>query len=134
MIYAVWDSQRMTLQVANSGMPRPVRCRKGKAEAIDATGIPAGLFRASEYDELTFEAQPGDLFVFFSDGITEATNATGEEFSEARLYKVIEKNAARSAVQTVSAIFAAVQEFVGEVDAFDDQTVVALKVKDPKTK
>ncbi|HEX8926611.1 MAG TPA: PP2C family protein-serine/threonine phosphatase, partial [Terriglobales bacterium] len=102
--------------------------------AIDATGLPAGLFASAEYDELYFEAHPGDLFVFFSDGITEATNIHGEEFGETRLYKIIEKNADRSAVQAVSAIFAAVKEFVGEVDAFDDQTVVALKVKDPKKK
>ena len=134
MLYVLWDSAQLTLQVANSGMPRPVRCRDGKAEAINATGLPAGLFPAADYDELTFAAKPGDLFVFFSDGITEATNANGEEFGDARLYKIIEQNAKRSAVQTVSAIFSAVNEFVGEVDAFDDQTVVALKVKDPEKK
>jgi sigma-B regulation protein RsbU (phosphoserine phosphatase) len=134
MLFVLWDSEQMRLQLANSGMPRPVRCRAGKAEAIDATGIPAGLFSSVQYDELTFEAQPGDLFVFFSDGITEATNVEGEEFGEARLYRIIEQNATRSAVETVSAIFAAVNEFVGEMDAFDDQTVVALKVKDPTKK
>ena len=134
MLFVLWDAKQMRLQLANSGMPRPVRCRQGKAESIDATGIPAGLFRSVNYEELTLEVEPGDLFVFFSDGITESTNADGEEFGEKRLYKIIEQNGNRSAVQTVSAIFAAVKEFVGEVDAFDDQTVVALKVKDSSKK
>jgi sigma-B regulation protein RsbU (phosphoserine phosphatase) len=134
MVFVLWDSENMRLELANSGMPRPVRCHNGKAEAMNATGIPAGLFPSVQYEELTFEAQPGDLFVFYSDGITEATNADGEEFGEARLYSIIEQNAKRSAVETVSAIFAAVKEFVGEMDAFDDQTVVALKVKDSRKK
>lgn len=132
MIYAVWDERDMSLRIANSGLPRPVRCSGGKIEVIDATGLPGGLFPKADYDECTFHALPGDIFVFFSDGIPDATNANGEQFGYNRLHHVIEQNSQVSADELVTAIFDAVNDFVGGVEAFDDQTVVALRVKDSR--
>jgi len=131
LIYALWNDETMSLRIANAGLPRPVRCRDGKVEIIEATGLPAGLFPTAAYEETAFQAAPGDLFVFFSDGISDATNAKGEQFGYTRLHRVIERNAGGPASETVAAIFGAVSRFVGKVDAFDDQTVVALKVKEP---
>jgi len=65
IIYAVWDDNHRILQIANSGLPRPIYCHQGKVERIEATGLPVGLFPAAEYDEFTFRAVPGDAFVFF---------------------------------------------------------------------
>ena len=56
LIYAVWDDDSRSLQVANSGLPRPVYCHDGKIEIIEATGLPLGLFDDAEYDEFTFKA------------------------------------------------------------------------------
>src|SRR5207244_4903341 len=72
IIYAVWDDERRTLLVANSGLPRPIYCHDGKIEFIEATGLPLGLFDEADYDEFSFKAKPGDLFVFYSDGILDA--------------------------------------------------------------
>src|SRR5207244_1779307 len=77
LIYAVWDDSNRTLQVANSGLPRPIYCHNGKLERIEATGLPLGLFDEAEYDEFTFKAKPGDLFVLFSDGKLAARDRTG---------------------------------------------------------
>src|ERR1700678_3761483 len=77
LIYAVWDDRNRTLQVANSGLPRPIYCHDGKIEIIEATGLPLGLFDEADYDELSFKAKPGDLFVFYSDGILDARNRHG---------------------------------------------------------
>src|SRR4029079_3098793 len=49
LIYAVWDVSRPPLQVATSGLPRPVRCTKGEIQVIEATGLPLGLFDEVEY-------------------------------------------------------------------------------------
>jgi len=57
LLYAVWDDQKRTLQVANSGLPRPLFVHDGKMETIEATGIPLGLFDEAEYDEFTFKAK-----------------------------------------------------------------------------
>jgi len=129
IIYAVWDDERRTLLVANSGLPRPLYCHDGKIEPIDATGLPLGLFDEAEYDEVQFKAKPGDLFVFFSDGILDARNQNGQSFGSERVEAIIADCAEKSADCVVREIFKAVTEHAAGVDAFDDQTVVAIKVK-----
>jgi phosphoserine phosphatase RsbU/P len=129
VIYAVWDDENRTLQVANSGLPRPVYCHNGKTQLIEATGLPLGLFDDADYDEFTFQAKDDDVFVFFSDGILDATNKAGDLFGRTRLEKVITDQCASSAEAMVKAIFKAVAEHARGVETFDDQTVVAIKVK-----
>ena len=129
LIYALWDDDSRTLQVANSGLPRPVYCHNGKIQLIEATGLPLGLFDEAEYDEFSFEASPNDVFVFFSDGILDATNKAGDLFGRTRLEKVINECAGNSAESMVKSIFKAAAEHASGVETFDDQTVVAIKVK-----
>jgi sigma-B regulation protein RsbU (phosphoserine phosphatase) len=128
VIYGVWDDTRKLLRVANSGLPRPIYCRKGRVERVEIVGLPLGLFEQAEYEEATFRAQGGDLFVFFSDGIVEAINRDGEMFGRKRLEEVVEGTCDRSANDVVDAIFRAVAEFTAGEEPYDDQTVVALKV------
>jgi len=134
LIYAVWDDENRTLRVANSGLPRPIYCHDGKIEIIEATGLPLGLFEETDYDELTFNAKPGDVFVFFTDGILDARNKAGELFGRARLEQIVTKCPSASAESVVQAIFAAVAEHTAGEDAFDDETVVVVRVKGPTGK
>ena len=71
------------MQISNSGLPRPIYCHDGEIEIIEATGLPLGLFDEAEYDEFSFQANAGDLFVFFSDGILDATDTNGDLFEPA---------------------------------------------------
>ena len=134
IIYAVWDEARRTLQVANSGLPRPIYCHDGKVEIIEASGLPLGLFDDAEYDEFNFRAKPGDMFVFFSDGILDARNTEGELFGRQRVEQIVARCAGRPADYVVDCLFKAVEEHAAGVEAFDDQTVVAIKVKESPTK
>ena len=129
LIYAVWDDANRTLQVANSGLPRPVYCHDGKIEIIEATGLPLGLFDDAEYDEFTFRAKPGDMFVFFSDGILDARNKAGEMFTREQIEQIVAKCANVSADCVVNSLFKAVADHAAGEETFDDQTVVAIKVK-----
>src|SRR6266404_900025 len=129
IIYAVWDDERRTLQVANSGLPRPIYCHDGKIEVIQATGLPLGLFDEADYDEFSFKAKPGDLFVFYSDGILDARNRFGHSFGPERVAAIVAGCATKAADCVVNEIFKAVTEHAEGVDTFDDQTVVAIKVK-----
>ncbi|HXW92941.1 MAG TPA: SpoIIE family protein phosphatase [Terriglobales bacterium] len=130
LIYGVWDDNRRILRVANSGLPRPVYCHQGKTEIIEATGLPLGLFDDAEYEEFSFNGKPGDVFVLFSDGILDARNKAGDLFGRARLEQIITSHALLSADAVVQAIFAAVAEHAAGEEAFDDQTVVVMRVKD----
>jgi len=130
IIYAVWDDENRTLQVANSGLPRPIYWHDDKIEIIEATGLPLGLFDDAEYDEFTFDANPGVKFVFFSDGILDARNEAGDLFGRSRVEEIVAKSDGVSAEQLVDSLFKAVAEHAAGVETFDDQTVVVIKVRD----
>jgi sigma-B regulation protein RsbU (phosphoserine phosphatase) len=129
LIYAVWDDRNRSLKIANSGLPRPLYVHDGKIEVIEATGLPLGLFDDAEYDEFTFQAHPDDVFVFFSDGIMDARNRAGDMFGRHRTEAVISSCAEISADCVVKSLFKAAAEHSGGEEAFDDETVVAIKVK-----
>ncbi len=129
LIYAVWDDPNRTLQVANSGLPRPIYCHQGKIETVEATGLPLGLFDDADYDEFTFKASPGDLFVFFSDGILDARNQGGDLFGRKRVEEIVTKGCTLTADVLVDSIFESVAQYAAGVEAFDDQTIVAIRVK-----
>ena len=130
IIYAVWDDEHQTLQVANSGLPRPIHVHAGKNHVIEATGLPLGLFDDANYDEFTFKMKSGDMFVFFSDGILDARNRRGELFGRGRVEQLVAECAGKSADCVVNSLFKAAAEHSAGVESFDDQTVVAIKVKD----
>lgn len=129
IIYAVWDDMHRTLTVSNSGLPRPIHVHAGKNEVVEATGLPLGLFDEAEYDEFQFRMKPGDMFVFFSDGILDARSRKGDLFGRGRVERIIEENAGSSAAQVVDALFKAVADHSAGVETFDDQTVVAIRVR-----
>jgi len=128
LCYAVFEFKRRVLTVANSGLPYPVRCSGDAVEQIELPGVPLGSFAGSSYDELTLDLAVGDLYVFFSDGVSEANDALGREFGYERLLNVIRETRHESARVVVDAIFSAVQEFRGDTPPNDDMTAVALKI------
>jgi sigma-B regulation protein RsbU (phosphoserine phosphatase) len=130
LIYAVWDDQHRILTVANSGLPRPIHVHDGKNSVIEATGLPLGLFDDADYDEFRFKMKPGDLFVFFSDGILDARNRNGGLFGRGRVEQIVADCKGRSAECIVDSLFKAVAEHSAGVETFDDQTVLAIKVKE----
>ena len=134
LIYALWDDQTRTLRIANSGLPRPLYCHDGKIEPIEIAGLPSGLFDDADYDELSFRAKPGDMFVFFSDGILDARNRAGSMFGRGRLDQVVSQNLDAPPDAVVKAIFKAVAEHAAGEEAFDDETVVVIRVKGPAGK
>ena len=126
---ALWDDEKRVMRVANSGLPRPIYCHQGHAHMLEAAGLPLGMFEDVSYDEVTIHARPGDVFVFFSDGIVDASNSKDEQFGRTRVEYVIDKNEGGSAQAIVDAIFKAAADFAAGAEVFDDQTVVVLKVK-----
>jgi sigma-B regulation protein RsbU (phosphoserine phosphatase) len=134
MIYAIWDDAQQRLTISNSGLPRPVYCRDGSIETVQIAGLPMGLFAEVEYDEAAYSAIPGDLFVFFTDGIVDASNSAGKMFGRHNVEQVVAANCNASAKDIVNAIFDAVARHASGVDVFDDQTVVAVKIRKPAKK
>ena len=128
LCYAMFEFKKQIVTFANSGLPYPVQCREGKATQIDMPGVPLGSFGGITYDEVSADLKPGDVFVFCSDGISEAFNDSNEEFGAARLLRVVEQNCDRSAKDIVNELFMAVQMFCGDAPQSDDRTVVVVKI------
>jgi sigma-B regulation protein RsbU (phosphoserine phosphatase) len=128
IIYALWNDELRELKIANSGLPRPIFWRDGELQRVEIKGLPLGLFDSVEHDEMTFQCRPGDLMVFFSDGLVDATNRDGELFGREGIERVIARNAQRSAEEIVNALFHAASKFADFNTPYDDQTAVALKI------
>ncbi len=135
MLMAVWDDSNQTLQIANAGSVQPLFVAANPdltlsptVRNIKAEGFPLGLFPNAEYEEFTLATRPGDLIVFFSDGIVDANNAAGEMFGDERLTRLLEAQHHPTAQSTVDAILQAVSAFQSGTDRFDDETVVVLRV------
>lgn len=128
LCYAMFEFKKQIVTFANSGLPYPVRCTGGKATPIDMPGVPLGSFGSSSYDEVQSPLTPGDVFVFVSDGISEAFDEAGQEFGMPRLIEVIERTHAKPAKEIVGEIFGAVQHFCGDAEQSDDRTVVVVKI------
>jgi sigma-B regulation protein RsbU (phosphoserine phosphatase) len=128
MVFAVWNDEKQTLQIANAGAVQPLFCRGGQVETVQAEGFPLGMFKDVSYEEFTLSTRPGDAIIFFSDGIVDAVNDKEEMFGDARLTALVTSHIKSTAQELVDAIYQELSTFQGGVERFDDETVIVLKV------
>jgi sigma-B regulation protein RsbU (phosphoserine phosphatase) len=101
-------------------------CRGSEILKMRVEGVPVGLLDSREYEEITFQAEPGDIIVLYSDGITDHLSPTGAEYGKGRLAHVVRHSCGLSAGGLIAAIFAELDKF--NTMAFDDQTIFVMKV------
>jgi serine phosphatase RsbU (regulator of sigma subunit) len=128
LCYALFDVKRRLVTVANSGLPYPVRYSADKCGQIEVAGVPLGSFPGSSYEELTLDLNVGDLYVFCTDGVVEATDGLDREFGAPRLHRVVHRLRDASAQAVVDGIFEAVEKFRGKTPPNDDMTAVVVKI------
>jgi sigma-B regulation protein RsbU (phosphoserine phosphatase) len=97
LCYAVFDLKRRSVTLANSGLPYPVRATADAVEPIELPGVPLGSFFGVTYDEVSFPLGAQDVFVFCSDGVSEAMNRSGEEFGAGRVIEIVGRTKAEAA-------------------------------------
>jgi sigma-B regulation protein RsbU (phosphoserine phosphatase) len=128
LLYSTFDLKRRTVTLANSGVPYPVRATGDTVEQIVLPGVPLGSFMGVSYDEVTYPLAADDVFVFCSDGVSEAMNSLGEEFTSARVIEVVRRSRSLAAKEIVHAIVQAVEDHRAGFPPNDDMTVVALRI------
>ena len=99
----------------------------GGLARTDASNYPMGLFPRIEFFVDRVQLQPGDLIVTVSDGVTEARDALGGLFGDARLLEVLAKCACQMPDEVCRRILASIQEFVGAAPQSDDLTVTVVR-------
>ncbi len=141
MSYGVINHEKKEMTFARAGhcplfhVPgsAPPGMRKSCALAPDGLvvglNIDDGSLFESMLQEVTIPLEPDDLFVFFTDGISETMNASFDCYGEARLAKVLEQYSHLPFEQLRSFIFADLRSFSGETDQHDDMTMILLKVQ-----
>src|SRR5690606_25496907 len=113
LCYATFDLKRRNVTLANSGVPYPIRVTGDACTRVELPGVPLGSFFGVTYDEVTFPLSAGDIYVFSSDGVTEAMNARGEEFTSERLMEVVSRARDKTADGILQGITEAVAEHRG---------------------
>ena len=100
LCYAVFDFKRRTRDARELGaaVSDPLQ-RRHRSAQIELPGVPLGSFAGSIYDELSFDLATGDVFVFCTDGVSEANDALGREFGADRLLQVVARNAASASAR-----------------------------------
>ncbi len=122
MIMASIDREAGTIRFVNAGHNPGYVVMPDKLETLKSHGLPIGILGQSKYVAQTRPFPPGSTVVLYSDGITEAENAEGEEFGNERLEPLLGCDEDASALR--DRIAAAVDAFVGETPQKDDQTMV----------
>ncbi len=130
MVYAVWNDEDRTFEIANAGAVQPLICRSGEVETIHAEGFPLGLFPDVSYEQFTLSTRPGDAVIFFSDGLADAQNPAGEMFGTERLAELVQQNAVLCAGEMADLIMGEISRFQNGAERFDDETLIVLRVSD----
>ena len=127
LCYAVFDLKRRTVTLSNSGVPYPIRAAADGVAQIESPGVPLGSFYGTTYDEIVLPLGHDEVFVFCSDGVSEAMNRKGEEFTSARAVKVVEASRALPASEIVQNLINAVEDHRAGANPNDDMTVVVVR-------
>jgi sigma-B regulation protein RsbU (phosphoserine phosphatase) len=124
------DTSTRQLSFVNAGHNAPVlRRATGAIERLESSSLPLGIQSGAAFPATQIELQPGDTLVLFTDGVVEAFNAAGEEFSDPRWINVIRSLPALPAQTTLHWLMKAVSDFVGATRQSDDITCLVLQIK-----
>ncbi len=115
------------LTYCNAGHNPPLVIGKGSMRRLEVGGPIVGLFEAASFTEETVQLASGDWLIVFSDGVSEALSADGEEYGEARIVTTAQKNVAAEPPEMLQAIFTDVRAFTKGVAQNDDITALVLR-------
>lgn len=131
--YATLIAVRLTgdgfLEMANAGHPRPLVADRRGVRPVEGSGLPLGLFPEASFPEHRFELGPGDVALFYTDGLTEAEH-DGEEYGIGRAAAAL-RRAAGTAGASLAGLLAAcradVETFLDGAPRGDDLTLLAIR-------
>ena len=128
VLYVVYNPETGSMTYANGGhcAPLVVHADGSTTELPGTDGIVLGLAANFEYAQKEAALKPGETLIMFSDGVTEASNAEGEEFGTERLKSLFEGGAPISAQAANATVLKAVTAFAGDHAQSDDITCLAL--------
>jgi phosphoserine phosphatase RsbU/P len=129
-VIAEYDPASRHLEYVNAGHNSPViRRANGGTERLESSSLPLGISPEAAFSSSSVDLASGDTLVLFTDGVVEAFNSAGEEFSDPRWLGVIRSLPKLSAEETLRQLMKSVEEFVGATRQSDDITCLVLQTK-----
>jgi sigma-B regulation protein RsbU (phosphoserine phosphatase) len=127
MFLGCYDPQSRTLKYCNAGHLPPILLRAtGEVLTLDINGTVVGLFDGVTYEESAVVLHPGDIFIAYSDGVTEPENEFGE-FGEDRLVTLIREHRHKPLKRITEIVTSAVADWIGAAEQPDDITIVLAR-------
>jgi phosphoserine phosphatase RsbU/P len=128
LFYAALDREARTLRYVNAGHNPPIVLHNdGSIDWLEPSGAPVGLFSDAIWQERVIRLQAGDRVIAYTDGVTEASSVSGEEWGVDGLLRAVNGRETESADELVRSILDAMDDFSGGVQT-DDATVAVLCV------
>jgi serine phosphatase RsbU (regulator of sigma subunit) len=126
---ATFDASDRELRYANAGHPPAIllRSNESRCTTISADGVLLGVFRDARFAEVSLKLRDGDIVVFYTDGITERSDAAGELFGVDRLKDLVVAHRDKEPEAMIDAVFEALDRFAGSRENEDDLTIVVMK-------
>ncbi|MGA8270406.1 MAG: SpoIIE family protein phosphatase [Candidatus Sulfotelmatobacter sp.] len=129
LFLGIYDGRSHRLTYSNGGHLPPILIGKdGAVRRLEAGGTVVGLFDDMTYNEGCVQMHPGEIFIAYSDGITEPENEFGE-FGEERLIDLVSTNRQSPLVQISQEVTSAVDDWIGENEQPDDITLVLARAR-----
>jgi len=131
MNYLIVNTHLRILTMTNGGhMPVLKVGADGEVKHLDSEGgMPIGLMPGVDFGNTSVDLRPGDVFVMYTDGISEARNRKTEDYEIERLRRAVTVNRGSGAEEIKDRVLADVQDFVKTAPQHDDMTLIVLKVK-----
>lgn len=132
--YGRFDLERYRFVFVDCGHVRTIhyRARQDRVDLLRGANMPLGFPETAPFQQFTVPFAPGDLFLFYSDGVTEASSQEGELYGEDRLVAHVQKSAGRLPAEAlVGSVHKDVVAFSGTEVFTDDFTCVAAKILEP---
>jgi phosphoserine phosphatase RsbU/P len=129
LFLTLYDGNDRRLTYSNAGhLPPLLLAESGSIRKLEDGGTVVGLFDDMRYDEGSVELRPGEIFLAYSDGVTEPENDFGE-FGEERLVELVQENRDLPLERIADIVTAAVDDWIGGVEQPDDVTLVLARAR-----
>jgi sigma-B regulation protein RsbU (phosphoserine phosphatase) len=126
--FGVYEPEQKRLQYTNAGHNYPLVIRgDGSVSRLREGGLILGVMEDSSYQEASVGVDPGDLLVFYTDGVTEAGDTSEQEYGESRLLDAIRRSPGRRAQEIVDEVRRDVTRFSGSETFTDDFTLIVIR-------
>jgi sigma-B regulation protein RsbU (phosphoserine phosphatase) len=126
--FAELDPERGDVVYLNAGHNAPIlRKKSGEVERLEEGGIPVGIFAEASYHAGKTRLEIGDWLVIFTDGVIEAVNQKDEEYGEAALIRLVDRESQSEPAEMLRSLLAELDRYVGNTPQHDDITCLLLK-------